>query len=267
MIVGTRHDSPELMVSTRKLTRPMGVAVQPESGNLAVAVDVQIWQFGNTPEFLARVDPTSAHDACYVPRQAIYTGPIDAHEIAWCGGELWVVNTLFSCLCTLNVRHNFVPRWKPRFVTALTADDRCHLNGLAVADGRPSFVTALGETDTREGWRPSKATGGCVVEVASGKAVVRGLSMPHSPRIKSGELWLLESGHGRLVRADRARGRGRADCRDARLCPRLGIRGPVRIRRPLEASPVVGSEIDLRQPADLGAVDPAKLRRFGLGPG
>ena len=265
MIAGTRHDSPELMVSTRKLTRPMGVAVQPESGNLAVAVDVQIWQFGNTPEFLARVDPTDLRRVLPAA-QAIYTGPIDAHEIAWCGGELWVVNTLFSCLCTLNVRHNFVPRWKPRFVTALTADDRCHLNGLAVADGRPSFVTALGETDTREGWRPSKATGGCVVEVASGKAVVQGLSMPHSPhQVRRA----LAPGIGPW--ATRPSGpsevRGRADCRDARLCPRLGIRGPVRIRRPLEASPVVGSEIDLRQPADLGAVDPAKLRRFGLGPG
>jgi len=206
VIIGTRHDCPELLVSSRKLTRPMGIAVQPESGSLAVVVDVQIWQFGNSPEFLARVDPTKAHDACYLPRQAIYTGPIDAHEIAWCGGELWVVNTLFSCLCTLNVRHNFVPRWKPGFITALAADDRCHLNGLAVDGGRPGFVTALGETDTREGWRPGKAAGGCVVEVASGRAVVRGLSMPHSPRIKDGELWLLESGHGRIVRADRVRG-------------------------------------------------------------
>ena len=117
-----------------------------------------------------------------------------------------MVNTLFSCLCTLNGTHNFVPRWKPRFITALAADDRCHLNGLAAVGGRPGFVTALGETDTREGWRAGKAAGGCVVDVASGLTVVPGLSMPHSPRIHDGELWLLESGQGRLVRADRTRG-------------------------------------------------------------
>jgi uncharacterized protein (TIGR03032 family) len=206
VVVGTREDSPELVLSSRKLTRPMGVALRPESGSLAVAVDTQVWQFGNAPEFVSRVASSGAYDACYLPRHAIYTGPIDAHEIAWCGSELWIVNTLFSCLCTLNGRHHFVPRWKPRFITAMAADDRCHLNGLAVLDGRPGFVTALGETDTREGWRPGKAAGGCVVEVASGLAVVGGLSMPHSPRIRDGELWLLESGHGRLVRADRARG-------------------------------------------------------------
>jgi uncharacterized protein (TIGR03032 family) len=206
VVVGTRANSPDLVLSYRKLSRPMGLAVRPESGSLSVAVDAQIWQFGNSPEFARLVDPSGAHDACYLPRHAVYTGPIDAHEIAWCGSELWVVNTLFSCLCTLNGVHNFVPRWKPGFITALAAEDRCHLNGLAVVDGRPGYVTALGESDTLEGWRPGKAAGGCVIDVASRSTVVRGLSMPHSPRIHNGSLWLLESGQGRLVRADRARG-------------------------------------------------------------
>ncbi len=184
----------------------MGVAVRPELDSLAVAIDTQVWQFANVPTLARQLDPPETHDACYLPRRAIYTGPIDAHEMAWCGNDLWIVNTSFSCLCTLDGVHNFVPRWKPGFITALAAQDRCHLNGLAVADGRPGYVTALGETDTREGWRPSKATGGCVLDVTSGSAVVRGLSMPHSPRVLGGELLLLESGRGRLVRADRARG-------------------------------------------------------------
>jgi uncharacterized protein (TIGR03032 family) len=206
VVVGTRGDSPDLVLSHRKLARPMGMAIRPESAGFAVAADTQIWQFGNVPQFTVLVDPSGTHDACYLPRHASYTGPIDAHEIAWCGSELWVVNTLFSCLCTLNGVHNFVPRWKPSFITALAAEDRCHLNGLAVHEGRPAYVTALGESNTLEGWRPGKAAGGCVIDVASKSTVVRGLSMPHSPRIHNGDLWLLESGHGRLVRADRARG-------------------------------------------------------------
>jgi uncharacterized protein (TIGR03032 family) len=184
----------------------MGVALRPDRAILAVEADTQIWQFRNAPNFAALVDPSRAYDACFLPGHAMYTGPIDAHEIAWCGGELWLVNSLFSCLCTFNGTHNFVPRWKPPFVKSLAAEDRCHLNGLAVVDGRPGYVTALGETDTLEGWRPAKAAGGCLVEVASGSTVVRGLSMPHLPRIHDGALWLLESGRGRLVRADRARG-------------------------------------------------------------
>ena len=206
VVIGTREDSPELLLYYRNLTSPMGVAVRPETDSLAVATETQIWQFGNKRELAARLDPPGTHDACYLPRRAIYTGPIDAHEIAWCGNDLWIVNTAFSCLCTLDGVHNFVPRWKPSFISTLAAQDRCHLNGLCIANDRPGYVTALGETDTREGWRTGKAAGGCVIEVSTGSTVIRGLSMPHSPRIYNGELLLLESGRGRLVRAERPRG-------------------------------------------------------------
>jgi uncharacterized protein (TIGR03032 family) len=205
VVIGTREGSPELWLTYLNLHSPMGVAVRPESDSLAVAVETQVWQFGNVPSLAGRLDPPGVHDACYLPRRSIYTGPIDAHEMAWSGSELWIVNTSFSCLCTLDGVHNFVPRWKPSFITALSAQDRCHLNGLALVDGNPGYVTALGETDTREGWRAGKAAGGCVIDVSSGAPVVRSLSMPHSPRVRDGELFLLESGRGRLVRADRAR--------------------------------------------------------------
>src|SRR5439155_6225798 len=121
--------------------------------------------------------------------------------------ELWVVNTRFSYLCTLDRDHSFVPRWRPPFVGALAAEDRCHLNGLALVDGRPKYATALGETDTAGGWRAGKAAGGCVIDVGGNGVVVRGLSMPHSPRWHDGRLWALESGTGRLVLADPAAGR------------------------------------------------------------
>jgi uncharacterized protein (TIGR03032 family) len=135
------------------------------------------------------------------------TGDIGVHELARAGGELWVVNTRFSCLCTLAPGYSFVPRWRPPFVTALAAEDRCHLNGLCVVGGRPRFATALGETDARDGWRAGKAAGGVVIDVPSGVFVTRGLSMPHSPRWHDGRLWVLESGKGRLVLVDPATGR------------------------------------------------------------
>jgi uncharacterized protein (TIGR03032 family) len=103
-----------------------------------------------------------------------------------------------------------VPHWRPPFISALAAEDRCHLNGLALVEGQPKYVTALGETDTRDGWRPGKSHGGCVIDVESNEVIVRGLSMPHSPRWHDGRLWLLESGTGRLVLADPAAGRRQA---------------------------------------------------------
>jgi uncharacterized protein (TIGR03032 family) len=129
------------------------------------------------------------------------------HEVAWIGSELWLVNTRFSCLCTVHPDYSFVPRWQPPFITALTADDRCHLNGLTVVDGKPKYVTALGETDTAAGWRANKPKGGCLIDVPTGEFVVRGLSMPHSPRVHDGRLWLLESGTGQLVSVDPAAGK------------------------------------------------------------
>ncbi len=140
----------------------------------------EVWFLRNAPDIAPRVEPAGQHDACYVPRSSHVTGDIGIHEIAWSGDELWMVSTRFSCLCTLDPDYSFVPRWRPPFITALSADDRCHLNGLAMAadeQGRsvPRYVTALGTTDTPGGWRTDKPHGGCILDVASGEFVTRGL--------------------------------------------------------------------------------------------
>jgi hypothetical protein len=116
--------------------------------------------------------------------------------------ELWVVNTRFCCLCTLNADYSFSPRWRPPFVSALAPEDRCHLNGLALVNGRPKYMTALAETDTAGGWRAHKASGGILLDLDTNEIVVRGLSMPHSPRWYQDTLWILESGQGSLARVD-----------------------------------------------------------------
>ena len=106
------------------------------------------------------------------------------------------MNTRFSCLCTLDGSASFAPRWRPPFVSALEPTDRCHLNGVGMVDGRPRYITTLGEADEPMGWRANKAKGGIVMDVASGDVITRGLSMPHSPRWYAGRLWVCESGTG-----------------------------------------------------------------------
>jgi uncharacterized protein (TIGR03032 family) len=194
-----------LSTLVRTFDKPMGLAAS--GGRLALGTRKEVWFLRNAPDIAPRVEPAGLHDACFVPRSSHVTGDIAVHELAWAGEELWVVNTRFSCLCTLHADYSFVPQWRPPFVTAFTADDRCHLNGLAVVDGRPKYVTALGSTDTAHGWRADKPRGGCLVEVSSGAVISHGLSMPHSPRWHDGRLWLLESGTGHLVLVDPATGR------------------------------------------------------------
>jgi uncharacterized protein (TIGR03032 family) len=200
-----RAGSGGLSTLVRTFDKPMGLAAA--GGRLALGTRQEVWFFRNAPDIAPRVEPAGRHDACFVPRSAHVTGDIAVHELAWSGEELWVVNTRFSCLCTLHPDFSFMPRWRPPFVTALAAEDRCHLNGLAVVEGRPRYVTALGETDTVNGWRANKPRGGCLMEVSSGEVISRGLSMPHSPRWHDGRLWLLESGTGQLVLVDPAAGR------------------------------------------------------------
>ena len=198
-----------LSTLVRTFERPMGVAV--DGHRMALGTRNQVWFLRNAPDIAPRVEPAGQHDACYLPRSCHITGDIGVHELAWAEtrsqepgdgsqkAELWLVNTRFSCLCTLDPDYSFVPRWRPPFITALAAEDRCHLNGLAIVEGRPKYVTALGETDTADGWRAGKPHGGCVMDVPSGQVVVRGLSMPHSPRWHDNRLWVLESGTGRLL--------------------------------------------------------------------
>jgi uncharacterized protein (TIGR03032 family) len=199
----------ELALSYHNFERAMGLAVKPDG--IAVGARAQVWFLNSAPDLAGRVEPAGCHDACFLTRSSHFTGEIQAHELAWAGDELWLVNTAFGCLCTLDDRHSFVPRWRPPFLTALAAEDRCHLNGMAMAPGArgvpaPRYVTALGETDTPQGWRPNKATSGCLIDVASGQTVARGFAMPHSPRVHRDRIWMLHSGAGQLVQVDPARG-------------------------------------------------------------
>jgi uncharacterized protein (TIGR03032 family) len=198
-----------LALSFHNFQRAMGLAVKGD--RWAVGTQEQIWFLRAAADLGPRIEPAGRYDGCFLTRTSFYTGDIQGHELAWAGDGLWIVNTLFSCLCTLDEKYSFVPRWRPRFVSTLAAEDRCHLNGLALAPGErgvltPRYVTALAETDTAQGWRPVKATAGCLISVPDGKTVARGLVMPHSPRVDQDRVWLLDSGRGRLVTVESGTG-------------------------------------------------------------
>ena len=140
--------------------------------------------------------------SCLTPHKSYVTGDISGHEIAFVDGALHVVNTRFSCICTLDEKYSFRPVWQPPFITELAPEDRCHLSGMAIDNTGIRYVTALGESNTKDGWRPSKADGGIVIDYRTGQTITRNLSMPHSPRLYDNKLWLLDSGRGELVSVD-----------------------------------------------------------------
>jgi uncharacterized protein (TIGR03032 family) len=192
-LVGVKPDG-RFSVFERTFPRCMGVWSDGET--IWLATQFQLWRLEN---MLAPGETSDGYDRLYVPRHGYVTGDIDIHDLSVDTEKRPVfVNTLFSCLATLDERYNFRPLWRPPFISRLAAEDRCHLNGLAMQDGRPRYVTAAGQSDVADGWRDRRRDGGCVIDVDSGAVILEGLCMPHSPRLEGNRLWLLEGGAGQL---------------------------------------------------------------------
>ena len=200
-LVLVRRDGDKVNTHLRFFPSPMGVAVQ--GPKLALGTKTTVWEFWNQQAAAKTIDPEGKVDACYMPRRGHVTGDVRIHDLAYDGdGELWAVATRFSCLVKFDREYSFSPQWRPPFISGLSADDRCHLNGMAMVEGKPRYVTVLGLTDTPNGWRDDKAAGGAILDVEGGAPVTVGLSMPHSPRWYDGKLWVLESGRGALCTVD-----------------------------------------------------------------
>lgn len=196
-----RRDGSRINTYTMPFDRPMGIATHKAS--LALGTRTTAWGFTNYPGAATAVDPSGRADACYVPQTGHVTGDINIHDLAFdAEGVLWAVATRFSCLVNFEAGASFLPKWRPSFVTELAGDDRCHLNGLAMVEGRPKYVTVLSTTDTAEGWKGQTEPQGAVLDVDTGEIVASGLWYPHSPRWHKGKLWFLESGAGGLCTVD-----------------------------------------------------------------
>jgi uncharacterized protein (TIGR03032 family) len=178
------------------MNRPMGTAIAGNRVAVGIADSIVTYLRHDNGEFLG-IEPLP--DAVLVPKSVVFTGDVAIHDMAWdADGELWFVNTRFSCLSTLQLHQSFDVRWRPTWISSITAEDRCHLNGLAMVEGRPTYVSALAMTDTAQGWRDHRGTGGVLIDIRDNSVVAQGLSMPHSPRWHENQLWFLESGKGAL---------------------------------------------------------------------
>jgi len=161
----------------------------------------QLWRFENVLRQNEVIH--GKFDKCYVPRNAQTIGDLDIHELGIRNdGRVVFVNTKYSCLAELSQTHSFKPIWKPPFISKLAPEDRCHLNGLAMVDGKPKYVTAVCKSDAVDGWRDRRMSGGVVIDVETDEIVCEGLSMPHSPRWANGKLWVLNAGTGHLGYVD-----------------------------------------------------------------
>ncbi len=198
-------DKERLVQLPRTFPKAMGIAVTADK--LGVATKDEVLILRNSPR-LASAYPRqpNTYDSMYMPRATYYTGQVDIHDLDWGTAGLWGVNTSFSCLALINEDYSFSPQWQPHFISHLASEDRCHLNGMALQNGEPTYVSALGSGDTPQSWRNNIVGGGVLMHVPSNEIIVKDLAMPHSPRIFDGHLYMLLSATGELIAVDVEKG-------------------------------------------------------------
>ncbi len=200
-LLGRKQDG-QISVFERTLQRCMGLC--STDNGFWLSSTYQVWRFENA---LLPGQMHNDHDKLYIPRVGYTTGDLDVHDIVVeDSGRVVFVNTMFGCLATFSNQHSFTPLWKPPFLSKITPEDRCHLNGLALENGKCKYVTVVSKSDVVDGWRNRRHDGGCVLEVPTGEIIVSGLSMPHSPRVYRGELYVHNSGTGYFGKVDRKKG-------------------------------------------------------------
>lgn len=211
-LIATGWNGRQNTLLMRRFDKPMGLDVSGNHMVLATRNDVLLLQ--NDPLLARTYDPENPgrYDALFLPRVSYHTADLNIHDVAIGSDVVCLVNTRFSCLAHVSDSHNFRPVWAPPFISELAPEDRCHLNGLALRDGQPAYVTALGESDDVGGWRAHKADGGIVIDVVENRVIARGLAMPHSPCWHMNALWILNSGLGELLKVDPATGEMETVC-------------------------------------------------------
>lgn len=188
----------QIPISFRK---PMGIALLDKKMAVATLDEIQIFASSESMAELFPDDP-GTYDKLFLPRATYYSGETDIHDLSFGVGGLWAVNTKFSCISTYDINHSFTPRWKPKFITDLKPQDRCHLNGMAMIENRPAFATALSQTNTTDGWREGITGSGVLMNVPDGDIILENLAMPHSPRMINNELYMLLSASGEVIKVD-----------------------------------------------------------------
>ena len=240
----------QLSIFERTFDRCMGLAVAGK--RLYMSTRYQLWRF---EDVLTSGQLHEGYDALYLPRISYVTGDLDIHDIVVLPDSnqrqesVAFVNTLFNCVGTVSGTHSFVPLWKPPFISEISAGDRCHLNGLALRDGKLGYATATSQSGVVDGWRNQRRGGGCVIDIARNQVIAQGLSMPHSPRWYRGKLWLLNSGTGEFgyVEMDAGKFVPVAFCPGyLRGCALVGNFAIVGLSRPRHNKTFSGLELDDR---------------------
>lgn len=204
--------TPEPRATFLRLPHPSGLAVDRERGSVHVASTRnpnQVYELRPAAGRLDRADAPgeAAEDAPLVPvGSRFYPGALYLHDLAFVGGRLHGNAVGENAVARLEGggRHERV--WWPKAVERGGEPDfsRNHLQLNSIAAGpdvKRSFFSASAESPgaRRPGHRNWTVDGrGVIFSGRTREPVARGLTRPHSARLRDGQLWVDNSGYGEL---------------------------------------------------------------------
>jgi len=196
--IGIKPSDGTLSIYYTNCGRPMGLC--NNGSTLYIATSNSLLTYENKG---LETDPTfGVFDAAFYPQHAYLSGDVDCHDLRVNSkGDLFYISTLFNCICKPSMTKSFEVYYVPPWITKTDkglppGEDRCHLNGLCLVDGKPRYVTASCNKDYHMAWRDHMLKGGLVYDIIEDRVVVDGLTCPHSPQMYKGKLWVLNAGTG-----------------------------------------------------------------------
>jgi uncharacterized protein (TIGR03032 family) len=198
----------ELVLSVVDFDRPHGVAASGNKIALSLNQQLRLFVSRDQCEDCCQVDRSCAtgNRREFSARQSRYTPGFSSPDLAWGTDGLWIANPAFSCLSTLTNDGRLLNLWKPGFTSEFSEEDQCRINGVAMENGTPRYVTAMAEWNTVGDWRKPVLNPGVIIHVPGGEVLCRGLFSPAAPRVHNGRLWVLEACSGQLCHVNRQTG-------------------------------------------------------------
>jgi uncharacterized protein (TIGR03032 family) len=188
--------------------KPMGIGLSANGKDLCLATRNEVIRFKDSSELAYHYpNKRKTYDHLFAPRAAYYTNALDLHDVGLLQDKVFAVNTLFNCIAEIDHTYSFKPFWKPSFIDSIVAEDRCHLNGMAIEDEKIKYATAFSKGNSKGHWRARIPNSGIIMDVRDNSILTDKIFMPHSPKLHNGKLYVLSSATGELYHIDRENGR------------------------------------------------------------
>jgi uncharacterized protein (TIGR03032 family) len=199
-------------ISYLQLPHPSGLAVEPGGQRLHIASTRNPNVVFTLAPCTGRVgQPALAadHHGQMLPVRAQYLpGCIYTHDIAFIGGRLHANAVGMNAVVRLEEGGGFTPVWWPACIDSKTGPrfDRNYIQLNSIAAGKSleeSFFSASVAAPSRRrpghlNWAVDRR--GVIFSGRTREVVGRGLTRPHSARLRNGEIWVDNSGYGELGR-------------------------------------------------------------------